>query len=114
MAAPRAKWFHPCSKDPELIAEEELLDYFIFRQDQSGWAPPTMRICYSDIKFFFKHVGKCDWHLLSLSHAKQEGNCQQGSRIFLRVRGTFQQRSWLFLPISGTFQRRSGLSILSI
>lgn len=66
------KMVHHCGKDPELIAEEELLDYFIFRQDKSGWAPSTMRICYTGIKFFFKHVVKRDWHLLALAQAKRE------------------------------------------
>ena len=31
-----------------------------------------MRICYSGIKFFFKHVVKRDWHLLALARAKRE------------------------------------------
>ena len=59
-------------KTPDLIAEEELLDYFIHRQDISGWAPATMRICHAGIKFFFNHVLKKDWHLLHLAKAKRE------------------------------------------
>jgi site-specific recombinase XerD len=66
------KMVHQCGKDPELISEDELLDYFIYRQDESGWAPSTMRICYSGIKFFFKHVLKRDWHLLALAQSKRE------------------------------------------
>jgi len=66
------KMVHHCGKDPELLSEDELLDYFIFRQDETGWAPSTMRICYSGIKFFFKHVVKRDWHLLALAQAKRE------------------------------------------
>lgn len=66
------KLAHHCNKEPELIAEEELLDYFIFRQDESGWAPATMRICYTGIKFFFMHVVRRDWHLLVLAQAKRE------------------------------------------
>lgn len=66
------KMVHQCGKDPELISEDELLDYFIFRQNETGWAPSTMRICYSGIKFFFKHVVKRDWHLLTLAQAKRE------------------------------------------
>jgi len=61
-----------CDKSPDLIAEEELLDYFIHRQEISGWSPATMRICYAGIKFFFKHVLKRDWHLLLLARAKRE------------------------------------------
>lgn len=56
-----------CDKSPDLIAEEELLDYFIHRQEISGWSPATMRICHAGIKFFFKHVLKRDWHLLLLA-----------------------------------------------
>ncbi len=66
------KMVHQCNKDPKLISEEELLDYFIFRQEESKWAPATMRICYSGIKFFFKNVLKRDWHLLALAQAKRE------------------------------------------
>lgn len=66
------KMVHQCGKDPELISEDELLDYFIYRQDESGWAPATMRICYSGIKFFFKNVVKREWHILALAQAKRE------------------------------------------
>lgn len=61
-----------CDKSPDLIAEEELLDYFIHRQEISGCSPATMRICHAGIKFFFKHVLKRDWHLLLLARAKRE------------------------------------------
>ena len=45
-------------KYPDLISEEELLDYFIHRQNVTGWSPATMRICYSGVKFFFTHILK--------------------------------------------------------
>jgi len=59
-------------KSPDHITEDELLDYFIHRQGVTGWAPATMRICYSGVKFFFMHVLKRDWHLLSIAHARRE------------------------------------------
>lgn len=59
-------------KTPDLISEEELLDYFVYRQNVTGWAPATMRICHSGVKFFFKNVLNKDWHLLSIAHAKRE------------------------------------------
>lgn len=59
-------------KEPDLITEDELLEYFIFRQNVTGWAPATMRICYSGVKFFFINVLKRDWHLLNIAHAKRE------------------------------------------
>lgn len=61
-----------CDKTPDRIAEEELLDYFIHRQEVSGWSPATMRICHAGIKFFYKHVLKREWHLLLLARAKRE------------------------------------------
>jgi integrase len=59
-------------KSPDLITEDELLDYFILRQDVTAWAPATMRICYSGIKFFFKNVLRREWHLLALAQARRE------------------------------------------
>jgi integrase/recombinase XerD len=59
-------------KTPDLITEEELLDYFVFRQNITGWAPATMRICYSGVKFFFKHVLERQWHLLNIAQARRE------------------------------------------
>jgi site-specific recombinase XerD len=59
-------------KSPELLSEDELLDYFIHRQDISGWAPATMRICYTGVKFFFRHVLKREWHLLNIAQARRE------------------------------------------
>jgi integrase/recombinase XerD len=59
-------------KYPDLIVEEELLDYFIHRQNVTGWSPATMRICYSGIKFFFNHILKRDWHLLAIARARRE------------------------------------------
>ncbi len=40
------------NKTPDLITEDELQEYFLFRLNVSKWASNTMRICYSGIKFF--------------------------------------------------------------
>ena len=40
-------------KEPDKISEEELQEYFLFRKNESKWAPNTLRICYCGIKFFF-------------------------------------------------------------
>ena len=61
-----------CDKTPDHITEDELLDYFIHRQNVTGWSPATMRICYSGVKFFFQHVLKRDWHLLTIAQARRE------------------------------------------
>lgn len=59
-------------KTPDKISEEELIDYFIHRQEVTEWSPATMRICYTGIKFFFINVLKRDWHTLKLAKAKRE------------------------------------------
>jgi site-specific recombinase XerD len=59
-------------KMPDKITEEELVDYFIHRQEVTEWSPATMRICYSGIKFFFINVLKRKWHTLKLAKAKRE------------------------------------------
>jgi integrase/recombinase XerD len=59
-------------KTPDLISEQELQDYFLHRKNVDKWAPATMRICYSGIKFFFINVLKREWHTLQLIHAERE------------------------------------------
>ena len=59
-------------KTPDKISEDELQDYFIHRQDTSKWAPSTMRICYTGIKFFYMHVLKREWHILKILKTKHE------------------------------------------
>lgn len=62
--------FH--KKTPELITEQELQDYFLYRRNVSKWSAATLRICYSGIKFFFINVLKRQWHTLELVNAKRE------------------------------------------
>ena len=52
-------------KTPDLVSEEELQEYFLHRKNVNKWAPNTMRICYYGIRFFFEHVLKRDWHILT-------------------------------------------------
>jgi integrase/recombinase XerD len=59
-------------KEPDLITEQELQDYFLHRKNIDKWAAATLRICYSGIKFFFINVLKRDWHTLNLIYAKRE------------------------------------------
>ncbi|MCK4603319.1 MAG: phage integrase N-terminal SAM-like domain-containing protein [Deltaproteobacteria bacterium] len=33
-------------KTPDLVSEEELQEYFLYRKNVNKWAPNTMRICY--------------------------------------------------------------------
>jgi site-specific recombinase XerD len=103
-----------CDKSPELIAEDELLDYFIHRQDVTGWAPATMRICYTGIKFFFKHVLKREWHLLSIAQARRERRLpavlsrEEVKRIMAKV-DTFHNRAYLQTVYSCGLRLQEGL-----
>ena len=87
-------------KTPDKITEDKLQDYFIYRQDVSNWAPSTMRICYTGIKFFYLHVLKRDWHLLTLLKTKYEKplpsvlSKEEVRRIFSRIK-TFHNYAFL-------------------
>jgi integrase/recombinase XerD len=59
-------------KEPDLITEEELKDYFLHRKNVDKWSHNTMRICYSGIRFFYEHVIKRDWHILDILRAQPE------------------------------------------
>ncbi|MDT8443698.1 MAG: site-specific integrase [Desulfuromonadales bacterium] len=58
-AVRQAVEFH--DKTPDEISETELQDYFLYRLNETGWSPATMRICHSGLKFFFTNVLKRDW-----------------------------------------------------
>jgi integrase len=101
-------------KPPDLIAEEELLDYFIHRQDVSGWSPATMRICHAGIKFFFNHVLKKDWHLLHLAKAKREKRLpavlsrDEVKRIMAKI-STFHNYAYLMTVYTCGLRLQEGL-----
>jgi len=61
-----------CDKAPDEIDEEDLVSYFIHRQDVDGWAPATLRIAYAGIKFFYQKVLRREWHALSVINPKRE------------------------------------------
>ncbi len=60
------------SKTPDQVTEEELQDYFLYRQNVSKWAPSTLRISYYGIRFYFQKVAHRDWHTLDLIKVKSE------------------------------------------
>jgi len=62
--------FYP--KDPKRITEEELKEYFLYRRNESEWAPATMKICYCGLKFFFIHVLQRKWPLFEYLKAQKE------------------------------------------
>jgi integrase/recombinase XerD len=59
-------------KAPEEICESELQDYFLFRRNTSKWAPKTLRICYTGIKFCYQLVLQRDWKLFAILRAQKE------------------------------------------
>lgn len=59
-------------KTPDLVAEEELQDYFLHRSNVNRWAPGTMRICYSGLKFFFTRVLRREWGTFDYLRAQRE------------------------------------------
>ena len=59
-------------KTPDRIIEQELEDYFLHRRNVDQWAPGTLRIAYSGVKFFFINVLKQDWHIFSYLGAKKQ------------------------------------------
>lgn len=59
-------------KPPSLISESELQEYFLHRQNVTGWSGATLRIATAGIKFFFVHVLRRDWHLFHYLNPKRE------------------------------------------
>lgn len=57
---------------PDCIDEKGLQDYFLHRKNVSCWAPGTMRICYSALRFFFTQVLKRDWGTFDYLRAQRE------------------------------------------
>ncbi len=60
------------NKNPELISEEELEEYFLYRRNESHWASKTLRLCYYGIRFYYQFVLKTDWCLFSILKAQKE------------------------------------------
>jgi site-specific recombinase XerD len=87
-------------KTPDKISEHELQDYFIHRQQVTGWAPATMRICYTGIRFFYQHVLRRDWHILTILKTKHEKRLpavltKEEVRLILSHVVTFHNYSYL-------------------
>jgi site-specific recombinase XerD len=61
-----------CGKDPALINEKELEDYFLYRRNESRWASKTLRLCYYGIKFYYRFVLNVDWNLFLILKAQKE------------------------------------------
>ena len=62
-------------KTPELITEDELQEYFLYRLNVSKWASNTMRICYSGVKFFLSMFYVVNGNSLTSFGLRQKRNC---------------------------------------
>jgi integrase/recombinase XerD len=59
-------------KDPSLVNERELEQYFLFRRNESRWAPKSLRLSYYGIRFYFHFVLSTDFPLFSILKAQRE------------------------------------------
>ena len=59
-------------KTPDLVGEKELQDYFLHRKNVDHWTPATMRICYSNLRFFFTKVLQREWGTFNYLGAQWE------------------------------------------
>jgi len=59
-------------KDPSQISEEELEQYFLYRRNESRWAPKSLRLCYYGIRFYYRFVLNSDFNLFSILKAQKE------------------------------------------
>jgi site-specific recombinase XerD len=80
----------------------------------TGWAPATMRICYTGVKFFFKNVLKREWHLLNIAQARREKRLpavlsrEEVKRIMDKV-DTFHNQAYLQTVYSCGLRLQEGL-----
>jgi integrase/recombinase XerD len=105
-----------CDKQPDKITEEELTNYFIFRQEKSQWAPATMGICFTAIKFFYTNVLKRQWHLLKILKPKRERRLpavlskQEVQKIFAHIQ-TSHNYIFLFTVYSCGLRLQEALNL---
>lgn len=101
-------------KTPDLITEEELIDYFVFRRDETKWSPATIRICYSGIKFFFTNVLQQPWHVFNYAKAQREKRLpavlskEEIRKIFAQVR-PFHNYAYLMTVYTCGLRLQEGL-----
>lgn len=87
-------------KTPDAISETELQDYFLYRINETGWAPGTMRICHAGVKSFFVNVLERDWATFSYLGVQKERRLpsvlsrEEVQGIFANVR-TYHNRVFL-------------------
>jgi len=58
-------------KTPDLVSEEELQEYLLYRKNSGKWSGGAMRICYSALRFFFEKVLQRNWHFFVYLRAER-------------------------------------------
>ena len=59
-------------KEPDLITEQDLEEYFLYRRNDSKWASKTLNLCYVGIRFYYRYVLDRDWKLLTILKSQKE------------------------------------------
>lgn len=49
---------------PDRITEEQLREYFLYLKNEKAFAPGSLRVAFSGIKFFYTHTVPRDWDVL--------------------------------------------------
>jgi site-specific recombinase XerD len=57
---------------PDQITEEQLRQYFLYLKNEKAFAPPSLRIAYYGIRFFYTHTVPRDWQTLSRLRVPRE------------------------------------------
>ena len=102
------------NKNPDLVTEQELQDYFLQRKNIDQWAPNTMRICYCGIRFFFEKVLQRNWHILGILRAQTERrlpavlSVEEVRKLLAQVK-TFQNYAYLSTVYSCGLRLQEGL-----
>lgn len=63
-----ADYFH---QPPDQLSEAQVRKYFLFLKNEKRFAPPSLIIAYSGIKFFYTHTVPRDWQTLAQLRVKR-------------------------------------------
>jgi len=83
--------FNFYAKEPDLLSEEEVEDYFLHCIHERGWSKSTIRASHYGIRFYFLKVLKRNYHLFTYLKAGTERklpcilSTEEVSRILQRV-----------------------------
>jgi len=58
-------------KSPDLVTDEELRDYFLYRTNVSRWSRVACTIALCGIKFFYENTLRRDWTTIGLVKPKR-------------------------------------------